>query len=137
MSLPKLIGNYHAGTIPHANVRRHEADAALKEMEQLVFSRDQLQKDLDELRVQIAKLATDAEAHRVDYNQRTNGLENPEYWAGRRDEAGHFRDRLNAIVFQAKRCWNCNGTGLVKMPDEDQPMQECPACEGHGVLFPA
>jgi hypothetical protein len=32
-------------------VRRHQADDALKEMENLVFSRDQYQKDAEELRV--------------------------------------------------------------------------------------
>lgn len=61
MSLVTVIGNYHAGTIPHAKVRRHQADDALKEMEQLVFSRDQYQETIEEQAVEIAQLQTKLE----------------------------------------------------------------------------
>lgn len=56
------------------------------------------------------ELEAEAERHRVEYNQRTHpgfkaavfavdDTNSPMvYWQGRRDEAGHFRDRLAAAL---------------------------------------
>jgi hypothetical protein len=49
----------------------------------------------------VNEIREEAEAHRVDYNQRaeeTDSTHADGYWKGRRDEAGHFRDRLTAII---------------------------------------
>jgi hypothetical protein len=46
----------------------------------------------------LMKIAEEAEVHRVDYDQRSRDTEQPHYWRGRRDEAGHFRDRLLALL---------------------------------------
>lgn len=47
---------------------------------------------------ELLKLSEEAERHRIDYNQRSVDTEQPHYWCGRRDEAGHFRDRLIALL---------------------------------------
>jgi hypothetical protein len=48
---------------------------------------------------ELLKLSKEAELHRIDYNHRsivdTGQLH---YWHGRRDEAGHFRDRLLTLI---------------------------------------
>jgi hypothetical protein len=47
---------------------------------------------------ELNKLAEEAENHRIDYNLRSRDTEQPHYWRGRRDEAGHFRDKLVALM---------------------------------------
>ena len=58
---------------------------------------------LEELKTKLEKLLQEAESHRADYNSRLPEAikasgESFGYWKGRRDEAGHFRDRLAAIL---------------------------------------
>jgi hypothetical protein len=47
---------------------------------------------------ELMRLATEAEKHRIEYDQRSRDTEQPHYWRGRRDEAGHFRDRIVALI---------------------------------------
>jgi hypothetical protein len=47
---------------------------------------------------ELMKLAEEADRHRIDYNQRSRDTEQPHYWRGRRDEAGHFRDRFLSLL---------------------------------------
>ena len=47
---------------------------------------------------ELMKLSEEADRHRIDYNQRSRDTEQPYYWRGRRDEAGHFRDRIVALI---------------------------------------
>ncbi len=45
----------------------------------------------------LGNLATEAEEHRFDYENRA-GINRDEYWQGRRDEAGHFRDMAKEAI---------------------------------------
>lgn len=47
---------------------------------------------------ELNQLAEEAERHRIDYNQRSRDTDQPHYWRGRRDEAGHFRDKIIALM---------------------------------------
>jgi hypothetical protein len=47
---------------------------------------------------ELLKLSEEAERHRIEYNQRSIDTKETHYWRGRRDEAGHFRDRLIALL---------------------------------------
>lgn len=42
----------------------------------------------------LMKIVDEAEAHRVDYHTRSMFTEDSQYWKGRRDEAGFFRDAI-------------------------------------------
>jgi hypothetical protein len=50
---------------------------------------------------QLLSLQEEAEQHRIEYDARRERVsmtkETSEYWKGRRDEAGHFRDRLAEV----------------------------------------
>jgi hypothetical protein len=50
---------------------------------------------------ELNKLSEEAELYRIDYDKRVQEHASAEsfgYWKGRRDEAGHFRDRLIALM---------------------------------------
>ena len=46
----------------------------------------------------LMKLAEEAEVHRMNYNNLSQGSNQSQYWKGHRDEAGYFRDRLLALI---------------------------------------
>lgn len=55
-----------------------------------------------DLKHEIRHMGEDADTHREEYDKRSNGSmitsASAEYWRGRRDEAGYFRDRLFKLL---------------------------------------
>ena len=49
------------------------------------------------MKKQVLELLAEMEEHRTRYTEENVKDGNP-YWRGRRDEAGHFRDKLNSIL---------------------------------------
>lgn len=65
--------------------RRFQEDMKIYRLGQSVYS-------------ELMKIATEAEGHRIEYDRRSRDTEQPHYWRGRRDEAGHFRDRILTLL---------------------------------------
>ena len=51
----------------------------------------------EEAQAELKKLLAEAEEHRTRYTEQ-NSKDGDPYWRGRRDEAGHFRDKLQKIL---------------------------------------
>lgn len=58
--------------------------------------------NIEKLKIAVRTIAEELEEHRVRYNvaahDQDTGTFKKEYWAGRRDEAGHFRDKLLKVL---------------------------------------
>ena len=85
--------------------------------------------ELNDAVFEIKKLLAEAEAHRVDYNKRLPeaikaSSESFGYWKGRHDEAGHFRDRITAILNAIKT--ERDDSGLICLCPSDGIYPGCP-----------
>lgn len=79
--------------------------AELGELENADKRADSALEDIAKLRADLAAavealraIHVEARAHRIEYNYRCQQTERPEYWMGRRDEAGYLRDRCDAAL---------------------------------------
>ena len=80
---------------------RNEIELTSISGDRLIVNGEQIANELNALtrRLEaIKKLGQEAESHRVDYHTRSIDTEQPHYWKGRRDEAGHFRDKIYEIL---------------------------------------